>query len=83
MDADERFWAEPNSFLIHDSPYGAHFILYNFKSMMPFSAGELSELKVAGVLRYKASKVIVEPNPHHLSLASIVGCSTFEACIQA
>ena len=64
MDADEKFWAEPNSFLTHDSSYGAHFVLYNFKSLLPFNADELSGLKVAGVLRYKVGKVTVNPNPY-------------------
>lgn len=65
MNGDQRFWADPNSYLQPPAPYfpyGVHFILYNFKSTQPFSTEDLSKVKVAGVLCYKVS---VRENARH------------------
>lgn len=60
MDADQKFWADPNSYLqpSTDSSCGAHFILYNFTSLQPFNMEDLSHLRLAGVLYYKVSTVL-------------------------
>ena len=60
MNADKKFWADPNSYLQPPAPYypyAAHFILYNFKFTQPFSTEDLSEVKLAGMLHYKVCGV--------------------------
>ena len=54
--AQERFWANPNSFLqppVPGTAYGAYFVLHNYKSSQPLSIKNLSSLKIAGSLHYK------------------------------
>lgn len=56
IDADRKFWANPNSYLQPPTsyyPYATHFILYNFKFTQPFDTEDLSDIKLAGMLHYK------------------------------
>lgn len=58
IDANESYWADPNSFLQPsppNSPHGPYFVLYDFKSALPFDTKNLSTFKLAGVLRYKVN----------------------------
>lgn len=55
--ADKDYWDNPQSFL-SSGPHGPHYLLHSFKATDALDTGNLKNLKVAGILRYKVHEQV-------------------------